>query len=296
MRNEHGEYECLSGNQTGSLLAHYRLEQLFRQGVLNPSNARHAAIIKTFVTTHLLHRIAAARGVKCVETLTGFKYIGAKLREYEELAGGRGDTPAAEWRAKLLQSSTYCVCAAEESLGYLAEDYARDKDAAGSAVMFAELLAFAARRKSTVLDILNQLYIEHGYYGDRLHTRTFEGGDGLRKIRALLASYETDPPDLWAGKRVLEIQNYGTHDFFDADGSQIPRELMLIFRLAGSCSVTVRASGTEPKIKFYLSAEEPVEPPRSVAATKERVESTIDLLFAFANSDVDSRLMKASEA
>ncbi|MCX6630071.1 MAG: phospho-sugar mutase [Candidatus Solibacter sp.] len=296
LRNDLGEYECLSGNQVGSLIAHYRLEQLFRRGVLNSSNAQRAAIIKTFVTTDLMQCIAAARGVKCVDTLTGFKYIGAKLREYEEMAGGRGDTSAADWNAKLLQSSTYCVFAAEESLGYLAEDYARDKDAAGSAVMFAELLAFAAANHTTALDTLNQIYVEHGYYGDRLHTRTFEGGDGLRKINTLLASYEADPPQMWAEKRVLEIQNYGTHDFFDADGSQIPRELMLIFRLADRCSVTVRASGTEPKIKFYLSAQEPVESVRTVGSTKERVESTIGRLLAFANADVDSRLVKAGEA
>jgi len=138
------------------------------------------------------------------------------------------------------------------------------------------------------------MYMEHGYYGNRLHTRTFEGGDGVRKIDALLASYEADPPKTWGEKRVLEIRNFDTHDFFDVDGTKIPHELMLILSLADNCSVTVRASGTEPKIKFYFSARGPVEPAGGVAATRERVESTIDRLLAFTNSDVDSRLLGAS--
>jgi phosphoglucomutase len=234
--------------------------------------------------------------VKCVETLTGFKYIGAKLRDYEESAGGRGDTPASSWRAKLLRSSTYCVFAAEESLGYLAEDYTRDKDAAGAAVMFAELLAFAAQKHTSALDILNDICVTHGYHGDRLHTRTFEGGDGVRRITTLLATYQAHPPLMWADKRVLKIDNYRTHDFFDEDGSPIPRELMLIFRLSDSCSATVRASGTEPKLKFYFSAQEPVESRKMIAATKHRVESTIDRLVEFADSDVDARLTNSGGA
>jgi phosphoglucomutase len=290
VKTAHGQYEYLSGNQIGTLLAHYRLQQLFRLGILTSQNANHAALIKTFVTTQLLNVIAAAHGVKCIETLTGFKYIGAKLREYEELVGGRRTMSATEWRTKLLESSTYCVLAAEESLGYIAEDYVRDKDAAGAAVMFVELLASTMKSGTSVIDILNQIYIEYGYYGNRLGTLTFEGEDGLRKMNRILASYESEPPQVWSEKQVLGVRNFATHDFLDPDGTRIPREMMLIFDLADTCSVTVRASGTEPKIKFYFSAEESVESAQDIARTKERVTETMEQLWSFAKLDVEARL------
>jgi phosphoglucomutase len=106
----------------------------------------------------------------------------------------------------------------------------------------------------------------------------------------LLASYEAEPPQSWSDKGVVGIRNFATQNFFDADGTLIPRELMLIFQLTDRCSVTVRASGTEPKIKFYLSAEEPVTDGESIDRTKERVGQTIERLWAFAKLDVEARL------
>jgi len=257
---------------------------------LTHGNAGHAAVIKTLVTTDLMRSIAAARGVKCVETLTGFKHIGAKLRQYEELAVGKGDMSPAEWRETLLSKSTYNVFAAEESYGYLAEDYVRDKDAAGASLEFVELLAFARHNNITVIDLLNRLYLQHGYYGHRLGTMTFEGEEGAAKIRTLLASYNSNPPSEWAGKRVLEIQNYADDDHRDVDGTLLPHELMLTFRLAGGGSVTTRASGTEPKIKFYFAAREEVTSPASLVETKQRIDRTLEEFWTFTQSDVQVRV------
>lgn len=290
VRNSAGEYKYLTGNQIGSVMAHYRLEQLFAQGILTPRNANHAAIIKTLVTTDLLRSIAAARGVRCVETLTGFKHIANKLRLYEESAGGRGNLSASEWRSVLLEKSAYNVLSAEESYGYLAEDFVRDKDAAGSTLMFVELLAFARQNHLTAIDLLDRIYLEHGYHGDRLGTLTFEGEEGAGKISTLLASYDADPPLEWAGKRVVEIQNYATGHHTDIDGTPIPHELMLTFRLADGCSVTTRASGTEPKIKFYLSAAEPVTSAATLGAARRRIDELLESFWRFTQADVDRRV------
>lgn len=293
VRGASGQYEYLTGNQIGSVLAQYRLQHLFSQRTLTAENAKHAAIIKTLVTTELLKSIADAHGVKCAQTLTGFKHIGAKLRYYEDLAGGRGDKSARQWREFLLQKSTYNVIAAEESYGYLIEDYVRDKDAAGTALAFVELLAFAKHSGLTVVDLLNQLYLQHGYYGDRLGTLTFEGEEGATKISTLLASYNSDPPSVWADKRVLDIKNYSEVDYLDIDGISIPRELMLTFHLAGGCSVTTRASGTEPKIKFYFSAMEPVTSATTLVDTRQRIERALEGFWDFTKYDVATRVQSA---
>jgi phosphoglucomutase len=292
VRNAEGDYEYLNGNEIGSAIAEYRLSQLFASGVLNAANASHAAIIKTFVTTDLMKSIAEAYGVRCIETLTGFKYIGAKLLEYETAAGGRHGASHDGWRARLLEKSTYSVWAAEESYGYLAEDYVRDKDAAGAALAFVELLAYARESGITLPEFLNRIYLKHGYYAARLGTLTYEGESGAAKIAALLESYDSEPPAEWAGRRVIDIRNFGAQDIMDADGKLLPRELMLVFRLAGGASVTTRASGTEPKIKFYFSVSEPVASPDELAAKKTSVGRALDDLWAFTQADAEARLAR----
>ena len=290
VRNAQSEFEYLNGNQIGSLIADYRLEQLFAGGMLTPANAGHAALIKTFVTTDLMRSIAESYGARCVETLTGFKYIGAKLKYYEELAGGRGGRSAADWRDTLLRRSTYSVFAAEESYGYLAEDYVRDKDAAGAALEFVELLAFARHNRTTVPEILSRMYLKHGYYGERLGTLTFEGKEGAAKIAALLASYKSEPPAEWAGRAVLKIQNFAEEEILDADGQPLPRELMLTIHLAGGARVTTRASGTEPKIKFYFFAAARSASLEALAGTKKEVDGALESLWTFTRADVERRI------
>ncbi len=290
VRDAHGAYQLLTGNQIGSVIAAYRLERLFNAGVLTPDNAKNAALIKTFVTTDLQKAIADGYGVKCVETMTGFKYIGEKLNDYEKAAGGRpADTDEAAWRDILLAKSTYFVFGGEESYGYSAGDAVRDKDANAAVLMFAEVAAWCKSNELTILDFLDSLYLKYGFYLEQLGTLTFEGAEGAAKIQRLLASYVENTPTIWGPKAVEKMQNFETDDVFDCDGKAIPKQMMLIFHLAGGARVAVRGSGTEPKIKYYFFAKEDVSSADVLTDTKAQVKQMLDDLWTFTQEDVEKR-------
>lgn len=289
VRKADGGYELLNGNQIGSLLASYRLERMFALGWLDGGNKSHATLIKTFVTTDLQQAIADHYGVKCVNTLTGFKYIGEKLRDYEEAAGGNPGLDPAAWRKRLLEKSTFFVFGGEESYGYSGGDYVRDKDANAAVLMFAELTAWLASQGKTVLDYLNGLYFRHGCYAEKLGTLTFEGAEGAAKIARLLKSYKTDTPREWAGKKVVSFQNFAEQEILDADGKRIPAELMLLFHLEGGNRIAVRGSGTEPKIKFYFFGKAAVPSPDRVEATRKEVLEELESLWSFTQADAQTR-------
>ncbi|MEM6601748.1 MAG: phospho-sugar mutase [Verrucomicrobiota bacterium] len=290
VRDGHGNYQLLTGNQIGSVIAAYRLERLFHAGVLTSGNARNAALIKTLVTTDLQKAIAEAYGVKCVETLTGFKFIGEKLHDYEQAAGGRpADADAAAWRDLLLEKSTYFVFGGEESYGYSAADAVRDKDANAAVLMFSEVAAWCKSNGQTVLDYLDSLYLKYGFYLEKLGTLTFEGAEGAAKIQRLLASYVAAAPEHYGSKPVEKIQNFETDDVFDCDGKAIPKQKMLIFHLAGGARVAVRGSGTEPKIKYYFFASKPVSGADGLAETKTQVQQLLEDLWSFTRQDVEKR-------
>jgi phosphoglucomutase len=290
VRNREGEYVLLSGNQIGSILAAYRLQRLFDLGVLSSENAGHAALIKTFVTTDLQKSIATDYGVKCVETLTGFKYIGEKLKDYEEAAGGRGEHDPDRWRSILLEKSTYFVFGGEESYGYLAEDYTRDKDANAAVLMLVEVAAWLAADGKGLLDYLDSIYLRFGYYRERLGTLTFEGAEGAAKIQRLLKSYQSDVPSRWGPKTVERLQNFNEEDIYDVDGKPIPKQLMLLFHLEGGFRVAVRASGTEPKIKYYFFGRETADSPESLEQAKSTLGSLLEELWSATKKGVDERV------
>lgn len=262
VRNASGKMELLNGNQIGSLLAFYRLEQFFSKGVLNEKNRSKARLIKTVVTTDFQKAIAEKFGVVIPETLTGFKYIGEKLRKYEQKAlQAAKKTPTDylklsedEKRTLLLEHSSYYVFGGEESYGYSASDFCRDKDANAACLMFAELAVHAKSRGKTILDFLDAIYSELGYYQEKLGQLVYEGADGAQKIRNILRSYETNPPRQIAGINVREISNYSKQDIFDVEGEKLPKELLLFVNLENGSRYAVRGSGTEPKIKFYMFA------------------------------------------
>jgi phosphoglucomutase len=289
IRDRAGEYQVITGNMIGSLLAAYRLEQLFAQKILTADNARHAVLIKTFVTTDLQRAIAESYGVRCVDTLTGFKYICEKMRIYEEQAGGRGARSAAEWRARLLATSSFCVFSGEESYGYSGGDYVRDKDANAAVLMFAEMAAAAADRGLNVLEYLDRLYLQYGYYAEQLGTLTFEGAAGAAKIGKLLDSYQTDPPSAWGGKPVESARNFAREDIYDADGKLLPKELMLLFHLAGGYRIAVRGSGTEPKIKYYFFGRATVSGAAELPAVKAAVRRELEDLWDATRADAARR-------
>ena len=186
VRGDDGKLTLLTGNQLGSLMAYYRLKTLFDTGVLHDGNRAQATLIKTFVTTELQRSIAEHFGVKCIDTLTGFKYIGQKLGQYEAALPeadrqGYRQKSEAETRDLRLKDSTYFVFGGEESYGYSGADFVRDKDANAASLMFAEVAAYAKWRGLTLPALLDEVYGRFGFYWEKLGTLTLEGADGAAK-------------------------------------------------------------------------------------------------------------------
>jgi phosphoglucomutase len=299
-RDRSGEMVLLSGNQIGSLMTYYRVHKLIEQGIITPANAARCVIIKTFVTTDLQKAIAEKHGLRCVETLTGFKYIGEKLGKYEralppEVQGNYRMLTEAATRQLRLEHSSYYVCGGEESYGYSAADFVRDKDGNGATVVFAEVAAYAKSRELTLPELLDEVYAEYGFYHEKNASLTFEGAEGALKIARLVASYSQHPPVEADGQPVTQMRNFAAESFTDVEGDPIPKENMLIVDLADGRRFAVRPSGTEPKIKFYLYARE--LPPagerfsaEALAAAKPNVTSALDALWTWIQADVEFRL------
>ena len=300
VRGDDGKLTLLTGNQLGSLMAYYRLKTLFDTGVLHDGNRARATLIKTFVTTELQRSIADHYGVRCIDTLTGFKYIGQKLGQYEaalpvaDRAGYRQKSEA-ETRELRLQDSTYFVFGGEESYGYSGADFVRDKDANAASLMFAEVAAYAKSRGLTLPALLDEVYGKFGFYWEKLGTLTLEGADGAAKIQRLLASYESNPPGDLAGRAVSGVKDFSKDTFHDADGQEIPREKMLMFELADGGRVAVRGSGTEPKIKYYLFAQQQPAAGKEftreeLAGIKPAVAKKLDDTWAWLQEDAKGRM------
>jgi phosphoglucomutase len=279
----------ITGNMIGSIMAFYRVDRLFAQGVLTEKNKGRAALIKTFVTTDLQKAIAAAYGIKCVETLTGFKYIGGKLRDYELQTGAEDydALPFADRRALQLEKGTFFIFGGEESYGYSGGDSVRDKDGNAAAIMLVEAAAWAKAKGQTLLDYLDDIYRRFGFFTEKLGTLTFEGAKGALQIQSLLASYRATPPAAFLGRKVTRVDDFGTQDFQDVDGKEIPKETMLLFHLADGSRIAVRGSGTEPKIKFYFFAQAPAA--QDLAAAKAERRAFLDQLWEAVQTDVKAR-------
>jgi len=257
VRNKAGKMTLLTGNQIGSLIAYYRLLAFTEKGIINDSNRDHAVIVKTFVTTELQTAVASHFGVNVVNTLTGFKYIGGKLRKYEnqipaDLRADYRRLSDAETRDLRLKHSRFFVFGGEESYGYLGADFLRDKDANGAVVMFAEVAAFARSKGMTCVELLDELFIRHGVHLEGQHAETLAGADGAAQIQKLALSYVQSPPVEIDGSAVVRVRDFANETFVDEEGDEIPKEKMVFVDLEDGRAFAVRPSGTEPKIKFYL--------------------------------------------
>lgn len=227
VRDKNGEYEILTGNQSGAILVNYLLSQLKETGKL-PNNG---AVVKTIVTSEMGAAIARHYGLTVFNTLTGFKYIGEKMNEFD--ASGK---------------YTY-VFGYEESYGYLAGNYARDKDAIVASTLIAEAAAYYKQQGKTLIDVLEELYREFGYYRESLSSMTMKGKDGVAKISALMTAWRSNPPKTVNGTNVSQVLDYS----IGLDG--LPKENVLKFLLEDGSWFTLRPSGTEPKIKFYFAVK-----------------------------------------
>src|SRR5437899_2379537 len=208
VRGKDGKMKLLTGNQIGSLLAWYRTKTLFDKGVLNEQNAARAVIIKTFVTTDLQTAIADYYGLRCVETLTGFKYIGAKLGKYEraipeEMRQNYAHLTEQETRRLGLAHSSSCLFGREASYGSSGADFVRDKDGNGAVIMFCEVAAYAKSRGQTVDQLLDEIFATFGYFAEKTNSLVFEGAEGANKIARLAESYSTQPFFEVLGSRVI---------------------------------------------------------------------------------------------
>lgn len=288
-----GNMELLTGNQTGCLLAWYRCMSMREQGLLTPGNVQRAVMVKTFVTSPLQDAIAASFGIAAVNVLTGFKYIAAKLGKYEqaipasERTGYRG-MDEAQTRALRLKYSKFFVFGGEESYGYLAQDFVRDKDANAAAICLAELNAYLSTQGMGLLECLGNIYKELGYYKELGKSLVMEGADGAAKIASLTQSYMQNPPASMDGAKVASVRDFSTGKLIDAEGDPIPAEKMLFIDLEDGRSFAVRPSGTEPKIKYYLFAHG--EKGADLAASQAAVESSIASLWAAVEADARTRM------
>jgi phosphoglucomutase len=305
VRGKDGNMKLLTGNEIGSLVAWYRIKTLFDKGVLNKPNAARAVIIKTFVTTNLQNAIADHYGVPCIETLTGFKYIGAKLAKYErevpqQLRRSYADLAEGETRRLRLTYSSFYVFGGEESYGYSGSDFVRDKDGNGAVIMFCEVAAYAKSRGQTVDQLLDEMYSQFGYFAEKTSSLVFEGAEGANKIASLMKSYTADPIREICRLKVANIKNFETDEIRDVEGDPIPKTKMLMLELEDGTRVAIRPSGTEPKIKYYLFARRQPGIEKFTGADLDRikaeVEKHLENLWSWLRTGAESRLRAKSNA
>ena len=301
-RNARGDLVQLTGNQVGAVLAEYRIRQLNDTGILPPEGSPRAALLKTFVTTPFLECIGQKHGVTVINTLTGFKWIGAKLQAYETLLkkayrrkNGKDlnytSLSADERRERLLSYSRYNILAVEESYGYLAEDSVRDKDAHAAALLTCELAAHLKAQGKTLHGFLDDLYGQYrAYFLESLSTLCFEGARGAMQIQSILRDYRHRPPRMLAGQRVVQCIDFGREGQVDADGQTIPQEDFYLIELQNACRYAIRASGTEPKLKCYFFVREPVPTPEALSVAKEKAAYALKDLVNAVETDAYARL------
>lgn len=296
VRTRDGKMQLLTGNQIGSLLAEYRLLRYKELGWVPAAGSSRVAIVKTFVTTQLQDAIGRGHGVKVVNTLTGFKWISAKLRTYEaQLRAAMGPgfdydaTPFRE-RARLLQEhATFYAFGTEESYGYLPNDYVRDKDGNSACVMFAELGAWVKNRGLTVPEYLDEIYLKYGFFLEGTINLYYEGASGAAKIKRILATYRAAPPTAFGGAPVVKFDDFGRARILDADGEEVPKQDLYFVTLGDGTCFAARGSGTEPKMKFYVFAQAKVSHAGELPAVKTQAQTALTEIMTFIEADARQR-------
>lgn len=260
VKNNDGEYVVLSGNMTGALLTEYILSQRKAKGLL-PKNG---AVVKTIVSTEMVRPMCDAYGVTLFDVLTGFKYIGEKIKEFET------------------EHSYEYLFGFEESYGCLAGTYARDKDAVVATLLICEMTAYYKAKGMTLFDGLAELYEKYGYYQETIHSITLKGLDGIEKIQTIMKTFRENPP-----KTLLGIENEWVRDYKEKTfhnlltGEQVenglPSSDVLHYTLKDGTWLCIRPSGTEPKLKFYygVKGETLLMAEEKVASLKREVEELV---------------------
>ena len=299
VRDRSGEMVLLTGNQIGTIMAEYRISVLKDAEVIPEDGGENAVLIKTFVTSPMQEAVADWHGLKTINTLTGFKWIGEKLAGYEaqmkarllEEEGTAVDYDACDiWtRADLLLDySTYFVFGGEESYGYLATDKLRDKDANAAVIMFCEVAAYLKAQEMTFPEFLDSLYLQHGYYEEKTINIYYEGAAGSQKIKNILESYRSAAPKAFGDVKVSGFTDFGKDEIIDADGQKIPPQDFYFLELSNGYSFAVRGSGTEPKIKFYVFGRSEVLDPEDLIKVK--AVAAVEMQSVLAAIEADARV------
>ena len=237
VRTKSGEFQVISGNQTGVLLLDYLIGAKKRSGTM----PERPVALKTIVTTEMARKVAEVNGLQCYDTFTGFKFLAQKKDQLEQ--SGQGNV----------------IFSYEESYGYMLGSYVRDKDAVTASLLLTEMAAWYAAQGLTLADALDQLYEKYGHFAEHTYNLVMPGLDGLRDMAKLMAALREDPPRELSGVAVTAWKDYQTGTVTDTAGVKSQMELsgsnVLRFEMADGTSVIVRPSGTEPKIKVYILAQ-----------------------------------------
>ena len=261
IRNDKNEFILLNGNQAFSLMMQFIMQ--------NIKVKKNIYIAKTIVTTELVDTMAKNYGVECYNTLTGFKYIAELIGKLE----GKKDF----------------VAAGEESYGYMVGDFLRDKDAVSACAFFAAMAACAADEGKSLYDWLVEMHVEHGFYKERLINVTKKGQQGEQEIKAIMEGLRNNPPSEMAGNPVARMLDYLKLEEHDLPSSrkqtlEFPKSDVLQFYLDDGSKISVRPSGTEPKVKFYISVNAHVPSRNEYDAISRELDEKIDQIAAFLKS------------
>ena len=258
VKNEKGEFILVNGNQTATLLTWYILNKWKEQGRLTGKEY----IVKTIVTSELLKEMAVKNGVEYFDVYTGFKWIAKVIRE--------------------LEGQKKYICGGEESYGFLPGDYVRDKDAVAAITIAAEIAAWAKDNGKSLLDVLQDIYMEYGFSKEKMIYIVREGKSGADEIKQLMADFRNTPPQSLAGDKVSLIKDYAKLDAFHVlenkhETIDLPEASnVLQFFTENGYKVSVRPSGTEPKIKFYFEVKVPMNSKDEFYPANEKADAIID--------------------
>jgi phosphoglucomutase len=261
VKNDKGEWILMNGNQTALLAFNYMIEARKAKGIAKPNDM----VVKTIVTTEMIDAIAKRNGVNCYNVLTGFKWIASLIKERE----GKEEY----------------IVGGEESFGLMIGDKVRDKDAVSAVALICEMAAYEKNKGRSLFEKLVDMYVEYGFYKEHLVSITKKGMNGVAEIAAMMEGYRTKPPLTLNGTAVktfldYELQkgkNLQTGEEWTID---LPKSNVLQFELADGTKISARPSGTEPKIKFYFSVNEPLERAAKFHETEKVLDDKIASLIA----------------
>ena len=259
VKNSDGEFELLNGNQTGTLLIHYLITKWKENGLLKGKEY----IVKTIVTTELIADMARAENIEYFDVLTGFKFIADIIKKNE--------------------GTKKFIGGGEESYGYLAGEFVRDKDAVMACMLIAEATAWALDQNKSVFDVLADIYMEHGFYKEKLVNLVKKGKSGAEDIQKMMEEFRSNPPVEINSSPIVKIKDYLSQQEVDLVTAEklkidLPKSNVLQFFTVDGTKISVRPSGTEPKIKFYLGTKAELKSTGDYKRVEKELDAKLDVI------------------